>query len=467
MPGPYRFGPAALFAATVGVLYLTVGRRYGRGAGLLGALGLLTMPRVFAHAHLASYDVPTLCLWFLAVAAFLAVVDPPEGTKGRAWPATIAFGAAWGCAMATKLTGWFLPVPLLVWTVLYRDARGARTLVLGGLVAALVLYAQIPTWWADPVAGLREFFASNLSRHNQMPIPILFLGRVYRFALPWYNTVVWTAITVPPLTLLLALVGAGRVVAGRLRDRAGTLLLGGWGFFLVLRALPNVPGHDGVRQFLAGFVFLACLAGVGLATAGAWLERAAGARRGRTLTAAVLAAAVGTSAWSTWRYHPVQLSYYNLAIGGLSGAARAGMEPTYYWDAVTPDVIDWLNTHTDDGRTVAFTFPTVSFQYLHHWGLLRPDPRARREPPPQWFVVMNRPGVLRWPTRTIGQLLIDRARPVYVKSLDVAPEVPLVAIYSGEDAYAAGLFLRRATPAPAAARDGRQTPVLNNELKER
>ena len=48
----------------------------------------------------------------------------------------------------------------------------------------------------------------------------------------------------------------------------------------------------------------------------------------------------------------MQLSYYNALIGGLSGAARAGMEPTYYWDAVTPEVRDWLNAHTEagDGR---------------------------------------------------------------------------------------------------------------------
>jgi hypothetical protein len=443
-PGSYRFGPAALFALTVGVVYGVMARHYGRAAGLLAALGLLEMPRVFAHAHLASYDAPTLSLWFLAIAAFLRAAEPaPDGGRdwSRAW--TVAFGLAWGCAAATKLTGWFLPFPLAAWAALYRDRRAVRTLALGGLVAALVVYASNPTWWAEPVRGVRDFLKSNLTRDQLKPIPSLFFGRLYRFSLPWYNTLVFTAIVVPPATLSLALVGVGRVVAGRLRDRVGTLLLGCWAFFMVLRALPNAPGHDGERQFLAGFVFLACLSGIGLATIGSWLERVAGPRVARPLAATVLAVSVGAGGWSTWRYHPLQLSYYNALIGGLSGAYRAGMEPTFYWDAVTPDVRAWLNAHTEPGRTVTFAFPAVSFEYLHRWGLLHPYPLRGKGPPPRWFVVMNRPGHLRYFPKSVAKFLLDHAQPAFVKTLDVAPDVPLIAIFSGEDTFAADLILKR------------------------
>ena len=194
--------------------------------------------------HLASYDVPTLCLWFLAVAAFLKAVEPPEGSESgasrrrlRTWAWLVVFGVAMGCAAATKFTGWFLPFPLAVWAALYRDRRAALNLVLGGVVAALVFYALNPTWWAEPVHGLRVFLESNLTRQRLKPIPTVFFGRLYLFSLPWYNTLVLTAIVVPPLTLTLALAGAGRLVAGRLRDRVGTLFLVCWVFFLVLRRL--------------------------------------------------------------------------------------------------------------------------------------------------------------------------------------------------------------------------------------
>jgi hypothetical protein len=447
-PGPYRVGPAVLFAMTVGAVYAMMARYYGRAAGAMAALGLLTMPRVFAHAHLASYDAPTLCLWFLAVAAFERAAErTTEGRRRWAW--TVAFGAAWGCAAATKFTGWFVPFPLAAWAALYRDRRAAGTLMLGGAIAAAVVYAMNPTWWAEPVRGVRVFLESNLTRQHLRPIPTLFFGRIYRFSLPWYNTLVWTAIAVPPSTLALALVGVGRVVAGRLRDRVGTLLLGCWAFFMLLRALPNAPGHDGVRQFLAAFAFLACLSGIGLATIGAWLGRAAGVRLARPLTVSVLAVAVGAGAFSTWRYHPLQLSYYNELIGGLPGAVGVGMEPTYYWEAVTPDVRDWINAHTGEGRSVGFAFPAVTFEYLHHWGLLHPSPLSRPDQPPQWFVVLNRPGHLRSFPRSLGQFLLDHARPAYVRALDVAPDVPLIAIFTGEDAFAADLIQKR----PKADRD--------------
>jgi hypothetical protein len=219
---------------------------------------------------------------------------------------------------------------------------------------------------------------------------------------------------------------------------------------MVLRALPNAPGHDGERQFLAGFVFLACLSGLGSTVIQAWLERVASHRVALTLTIATVTVTLGAGALSTWRYHPLQLSYYNSLIGGLPGAYRAGMEPTFYWDAVTPDVRAWLNEHTEPGDSVEFAFPAVTFEYLHVWGLLRPSPLSGSGRPPRWYVVMNRPGLLRYYPNGLGQYLLDHGQAVYVKSLSVAPDVPLIAIYRGEEALAANRMLKRSEKKPDA-----------------
>ena len=112
---------------------------------------------------------------------------------------------------------------------------------------------------------------------------------------------------------------------------------------------------------------------------------------------------------------------------------------------MTPDVRDWLNKHTEPGRSVAFHLPAVTFEYLHRWGLLRPSPLAVHGRGPQWYVVMNRPGHLRYPGGTIGQFLIDHVPPAFVKTLDVAPDVPLILVFKGEDAFAANLILKRPT----------------------
>jgi hypothetical protein len=69
---------------------------------------------------------------------------------------------------------------------------------------------------------------------------------------------------------------------------------------------------------------------------------------------------------------PVPLSYYSPLVGGLPGATRMGMEPTFYWDALRPEVLDWLNTHTPPGQKVRFSRYPTSWLYLRQTGRLRP-----------------------------------------------------------------------------------------------
>ena len=45
------------------------------------------------------------------------------------WPSVLVLG----CAAATKFTGWFLPLPFLVWSCLYRSRPGFTTLLVGRL----------------------------------------------------------------------------------------------------------------------------------------------------------------------------------------------------------------------------------------------------------------------------------------------------------------------------------------------
>src|SRR5262249_32788372 len=157
-----------------------------------------------------------------------------------------------GFAAGTKLTGWFLLVPFVLWTALYRDKRGLAALVVGGTIAALTLWATTPPWWTNPISGSLKFLQSNLTRAETHPIPVKFLGEPYLTpieSLPWYSTLAWTAMATPIGILGLALAGvlcSVRRRGGRLEALAVINLV----FLLVLRALPHTPGHDGVRQFL-------------------------------------------------------------------------------------------------------------------------------------------------------------------------------------------------------------------------
>ena len=129
-----------------------------------------------------------------------------------------------------------------------------------------------------------------------------------------------------------------------------------WAVLLVVRALPGVPPHDGIRLFLPAFAMLAALAGVGGQTAvqaprprRRWLRMAAVGLP----TAAVGLLLAGSASSVAW-YGPHGLSYYNLAIGGLRGATARGMEPTYYWDGLDRRLLDWLHGHTPPGQAVRF-----------------------------------------------------------------------------------------------------------------
>lgn len=385
-----RLGTMLAFSLATGWLFSFLDRRRGRWAALAAAGAMALQPRLFAHAHYALYDGLLTAMWVGAILAFTRAVErapedePPRRTPR--WPWVAAFGAILGAAMATKLTGWLIPAPFVVWTLIYRDRRGLLTLLAGGLVAAVVCYALVPPWWADPLDGVRRFLASNLGRAKTIPISTMFLGTIYESpneSVPWYSPPAITAMVTPVGFLLLALTGVLAVLRRFGTDRFGVLVLGNWAFLILLRAMPHVPAHNNERLFLPAFGCLAIAAGIGAG----WL-----AARSARWARVVVGASLIEGLVSVLVMMPVPLSYYSPLVGGLKGAAAIGMEPTYYWDAFRPEASDWLNDHTGPSEKVAFSsFPT-SFLYLRRIGQLRPAVTPGEEGRWAWYVLQNHSG---------------------------------------------------------------------------
>jgi hypothetical protein len=474
--GAYRFGPALLFSVTAGIVFLSFACWYDERAAWTATAALVFLPRMFAHAHFASYDVPVLCFWVLATLAFLKAGGraggtgdtAPERRSSRLWPEpqaprspwcwTLTFGVLLGLAFLTKFTGWLAVVPLAVWSLAYRDRRALAVLGAGGLLAVVLFVLLNPPLWHAPIEGLQTFFVKNLYRGDDETLNISgrFFGKNYDLndPLPWYNTLVWVGVTLPAGTLVLVLAGIARVGWGRFHDRIGTMMLLSSGLLLVVRALPGSPPHDGIRLFLASFAFLACLAGIGVARRR--VECGAADEPGRVRQArsrgsaplprwavpAGIALLLSGSAFSTWYYHPNQLSHYNLLIGGLPGAVRAGMEPTYYWDGLTDEALAWINSNTPPGSKVLFSSYDLSskegWHLLRQWGRLQPRVSPLEPGEAQWYVLQLRPSAY----RPYDAWLVDHAKPVYVKRLHDPPllrfgpyrlDVPLIAIYDYQD----------------------------------
>jgi len=379
----YRFGPMVLASFTIGVVYLHLAGRRGRIAGLVGAGSMALLPHLFSLSHYAHYDMPVTCLWLITQIAFL------NSLRSRRW--RLLMGLAFGLAVGTKFTGIFAIVPPLLWVV-FREwlprirfapalvgdeaesqsshFRGTSALFVAGFVAALTLYAIHPPWWSDPVAGVSRFVASNLTRAQTKPIPTMYLGEFYAFALPWHNTLVLNAVSVPVLTLLLGLSGVVAIVGRRSRDPEGWLWIFSWATLMIVRALPMTPGQDGVRLFLPSIASLCILAGIG---AQAFVSRGK-TWIGKMLGGLLIAGCLAEPLIGIYELYPFTLSYYNKAIGGLPGAERVGFELTYYWDTMGQEFFGRVREQRKK-RALELRFPStlVNIAFLREWGDLPGD----------------------------------------------------------------------------------------------
>jgi len=430
-----RLVTALMFALLVELVFKFTGSAFGGLAGLMAALSLLCMPRVFGHAHFAALDVPMALTWLLAVVAFARAVV--LGTHASC----ALSGLCFGLALLTKINGVFLPLVFLGWGIGFHGKNAVKPLVWTLLLGPAVFVAGWPWLWHDLLARLRGYLLPTW----RVPIPVLYFGRVYgdTFA-PFHYPPVMTALTIPVGVLALVVLGAVRAVR---RFRAEPLLaLVAINAGLVIGAfmLPGLPKYDGVRLFLPAFPFLAVLAG----TAGrrCW-DYLLGHSRGRPWRPLFVTAAFFVSqAGAVWWVHPCELSYYNALVGGLWGANKLGMEVTYWHDVVNRDLFEWLNRRCPVGATVAF-YPvgeTVVFppsggrhmpNYYDTFYLNTPAPKrlvaVRLEHARHYdFVVINaREAMIRWHRNDTALRYLTQRKPLY----EVRKQgVLLAAVYARE-----------------------------------
>ena len=380
-----RFGTILFHSIACASLFHVLKKRFGILAAISSSICWTASPQLFGLAHYATYDGLLSSLWLMGLLA-TAEANDAVGRK-QAIRRFALSGLIFGAAMSTKLSGWFLIGPMVFGAMIGGPwKRQFKGLLLSLCIATVSLYLFNPSWWCEPVGGPLRFFKSNLTRGRTIPIETLYLGQVYKTpleSLPWSNTLVWTILATPVIALIASLVG---LIPSSRRGPQRTftqILAVGWFIPLALRALPHTPGHDGVRQFIAGLGVGTAMTGIGIG----WIYL-----RKPLLAKGLTGFLIAEVLMSLAHYYPAPLSYFSPMVGGLPGAARLGMEPTYYWDGLTPDALDWLNANTDASERLAFRgFPT-SFFYLHQVGKLKPLVDPRTAGPFRWLVMQNRPG---------------------------------------------------------------------------
>jgi hypothetical protein len=444
-----RLGPITVFSIACGAVAFRLKHQYGTVAAVVAPILLVTLPRMFSEAHFTTLDGQLTAWWLLLWAADSSV---RRGTR-----TAIVVGILLGLTCATKFTGWFAVLPVILWRALTGHRQQRRELLVLGPIALLTFYSVNPPLWHHPFLGVVEHFRLNLGRPDVNPfgvgssrLPGQWAGQQrppinvldYAFGpmthdvrhpyYPWYNTVAWLIFATPVSTLILGIIGlchcmsiqAGISAAAissstwvpriikRLPEPKSFSLLLHWIILMIVRALPGAPSYDGIRLILPAFGFWSVLGGIGgqhVSDASHLQHRTSR----RFIVRNVLALALAASAINVARYYPQTLSHYSLLVGGVRGAARIGMEPTYFWDALDDDVLDWLNSHTEPNAAVAFSLIADSnVALLRDWGRLRTqvtDPSWGTRF--KWYVVQNRPGLF----NPADRVLIRSEQPAYTK----------------------------------------------------
>ncbi len=363
-----RLGNILLVALLIGLLYFMVAETYGRLAGLFAAAALLSMPRFFFHAHLAALDVP------VAVGIFAVTFVFWQTFERKGWGWGILLGVVFGLAEAMKLNATFVPISLFLWLLISpRKWTVVLRIFLMGIFGFLTFLVVWPwlyyhTW--DRIVGYIHYHAFHFK------IGQWYFGQFY-VPPPWHFVFVMTWAVVPLTIMLLAVLGMVRAGNGK-KDR-------GLGWLLIISAfvtlLPFMFGktlvYDDERLFIPLFPFLAALSGAGFGWITAGLFRLARRVKRPLLVGAIClllaVAAFLPQSLAMAGLYPHLLSYYSESVGGLPGAAKLGLETTY-WCKSYASALPYINANAQSGDRVwveQYSYDVLIYYQIH--GQLRSD----------------------------------------------------------------------------------------------
>lgn len=243
-------------------------------------------------------------------------------------------GIVFGLALLTKIQAVVLPFPVAIWALFPLETPHSPThphLGIDRNTDALPGLDLVLGRSSRKVSGLSP--QPDRARHD---LRHLLRREIQDSDVPWHYPWVIFLTTVPILLQIVGFLGLGIVAKRGIRaePRAALLALGAV-FPLILFSLPKVGVYDGERLFTMTFPLWGLFIGIGGARVAAWIEQRCGRSRGIVLCGLLIAAQfVGHLLM-----HPCYLSYYNILVGGISGADRLGLQVTYWGEGLTRDLV--------------------------------------------------------------------------------------------------------------------------------
>ena len=322
-----------------------------RLVALLVMLLFLLSPRLYAHSFFNSKDAVFASAFVMALLLVSRAFDK-DSVGAYRWS-----GAAAGLLIHLRVMGVVLVALVLVfraWAWFRAEGPAARrrataTIGVFALWGGLVLFISLPYLWEDPAGRLAEMVVAAVN--HPTTVYMLFGGQVFLSAAPpWDYMLRWFAISQPPVTLLLGLLGLGalalaaggvfrrgadarpgRGVGGAAELRFGVLLAVCFALPLVAFALLRPNTLQGWRHFyfLHGpFCLLATFALMGLRQL-----PVRGLRKGwGGVACALTAAGLCAAAVEMAQIHPHQYLYFNFLADRKTPERLRARHEMDYWD---------------------------------------------------------------------------------------------------------------------------------------
>lgn len=339
----HRLGNIILNSLLFALLYLLIQDVYGWPVGILSSLFLLSMPRIFFHAHLSALDLAAASMIMAVVLLFW------KTRHNHSWWVDFSLGILWGLAVATKVNAVFVYFVLLIWALTYqRQKLMVRRFLVMGVLATLVFFFTWPWLYYQTIDRVVEYVLFITVNHWE--IGQWYFNQFY-MPPPWHFPFVITAVVTPLTLFILFFVGIGRVLLRKSERPFGLyLLLNGFVPMLAI-AIGQSMVYDNDRLFITSMPFIAALSAIGFKTVVQRFSQKLAENRRQVVVVLLAVAVLLPQLWTTGALYPHLLSYYSELVGGVAGATNMGLEATY-WSETYNESLDFLNENAEAGDTI-------------------------------------------------------------------------------------------------------------------
>jgi 4-amino-4-deoxy-L-arabinose transferase-like glycosyltransferase len=334
---------AMILLSAVGLIVTFLWARdlFGAQAGLFAATMYAFSPNLLAHGMLVTTDVP------LAVFTVLTFYLFWKGGETGSWRIDVATGLALGAAMASKFSGVFLPVLILIFCIA-RDRRAAFVRLITIAVASLVVIEAAYLFSATPLLYFRN--AALVNANHVQNYPVYLLGRLKPGGWWYYFPAAFLfKATVPTLAMIIfAVIHA---ISDRFASRWGEIILiTGICFYALLISW----GADqiGLRYLLPIFPLLFV-----------WTSRVVPwilSMRGGAL---VIGALLAWQAFSAVRTFPNYIPYFNELAGGPAQGPWLLDDSNIDWGQGIKQAAQYVREHHIDSVHMHTFSPIDNLQY--------------------------------------------------------------------------------------------------------